>query len=242
MKMNKKQLFAAIGSLSMAGMLAVTSIAQPPEGDAPREGRRPGGRADGDAGRPENGERPEDGRAEGDRRDGERRDGERPDGGRRASGRPDGGRPDGAFGGRDGMRGGDPKMSARMMMERFDKDGDKKLNSEELVAALSEMRPPGGPEGANGGPGGPGGAAWADNMFKQNDKDGDGKLTGDEIPERMRQGMARVDTNNDGSVDRAEVERMMKNFGGGAGGGRPPRDGQPGEGGDRPARRPAVEE
>ena len=212
MKISKKQLFAAIGFLCMAGMLAVTSIAQPPEGDAPREGRRPGGRPDGDAGRREGGERP------------------------------DGGRPDGAIGGREGMRGGDPKMIARMMMERFDKDGDNKLNSEELVAALSEMRPTGGPEGAAGGPGGPGGAAWADNMFKQNDKDGDGKLTGDEIPERMRQGMARVDTNSDGSVDRAEVEQMMKNFRDGAGGGRPPRDGQPGEGGDRPARRPAVEE
>jgi hypothetical protein len=75
-------------------------------------------------------------------------------------------------------------------------------------------------------------------MFKENDKDGDGKLTGDEIPERMRQGMGRVDTNGDDSVDRAEIQQMMKNF---SGGGRPPRDGQPADGGDRPSRRPAIE-
>jgi len=225
MKINKNRLFSAVGSLGMAAMLATTSIAQPPEGaprpeGTPREGqRRPGGR-------PEGGERPEGG------------------------GRPEGG--PGGPGGREGMR-GDPKMMAQMMIEQFDKDGDKKLNSEELIAALSKMRPPagpgspGGPEGPGGssgpggGPGGPGSAAWAENMFKQNDKDGDGKLTGDEIPERMRQNTARIDTNSDGSVDRAEIQQMAKNFaGGGAGGGRPPRDGQP-EGGDRPARRPAAE-
>ena len=59
--------------------------------------------------------------------------------------------------------------------------------------------------------------------IKQNDKDGDGKLTGDEIPERMRQAMARIDTKSDNSVDEAELDQMLKSFGGGGGrGGRPP--------------------
>ncbi len=236
MKLNKTRLLAAFGSLGVAIATCNVSLAQPPEG-SPRDGDR--------AATQEREAKPDGGRREG------RPDGDRPEGGP--------GGPGGGFGGPGAGFGGErpsPEMIAKMMMQRFDKDGDQKLNAEELVAALGEMRPPGGaggpggfgggPGGFGGGPGGTGGpggfgggAQFAGRMFEQNDKDGDGKLTGDEIPERMRQGLARIDANGDQSIDRSELEKMMSNFG--REGGRPPRDGGQGEG-NRTPRRPAAEE
>jgi Ca2+-binding EF-hand superfamily protein len=162
--------------------------------------------------------------------------------GQNREGRP-GGRPEGGPGGPGGMMRGEPKVLAQMMLEKFDKDGDKKLDGEELLVALTELRSMGGGPGGPGGsgPGGFGGGQMAARVLEQNDKDGDGKLTGEEIPERMRQNLTSVDTNGDGSVDKAELEKRMSAMGGMVGpGGRGPREGQPAEG-DRP-KRPATEE
>jgi Ca2+-binding EF-hand superfamily protein len=219
MKINKQRLIAAIGTFGIAATLASTSVAQAPKEGAPDAKPQEPSRED-------------------------RPGPESREGGRPGFGRPDGGRPEGGPG---GMMRGEPKMVAQMMVERFDKDGDKKLDSEELLVALTEMRSMGGPGGPGGfgGPGGPGGfggpggAMAAGRMLEQNDKDKDGKLTGDEIPERMRENLARVDTNSDGSVDKAELEKMMSRMAGGPGG-RGPRDGQPAEG-DRPKRPPTEE-
>jgi len=156
-------------------------------------------------------------------------------------------------GGEGGMRGGDPAMVARMMMQRFDKDGDQKLNSDELLAALGAMRQmvgPGGPGSFGGGPGtggpggfgggpGAGGPQMMGRMFEQSDANGDGKLSGDEIPERMRQGMARIDTNGDGAIEKSEIEQMMRSFGGSNRPGGP--GGEGGEGNRTPKRPPAEE-
>ena len=84
------------------------------------------------------------------------------------------------------------------------------------------------------------------------DKNKDGKLSGEELPERMLGMLTRGDTNKDNGLDRAELEKMIAQFrgsnsrGGNDGppreGGRPPRDGErpAGEGrrpeGDRPPR------
>jgi Ca2+-binding EF-hand superfamily protein len=229
MKITMRTLMTAFSSLSLAALFASITLAQPPDRGS-REGR-PGGRLEG--------ARPEGGREAGP--------------GSREAG--PGGR---GFG--PGMREGgmrpDPAVMGKMMMERFDKDGDQKLNSEELVAAIRELRliampsGPGGPGGPGGGgfPGGPGfgggpgagGPQMAARMLEQYDADGDGKLTGDEIPERMRQGMARIDTNGDGAIDKAELEQMMRNMGGGD---RPTRErGQEGGEGNRTPRRPPVED
>ena len=66
--------------------------------------------------------------------------------------------------------------------------------------------PPGGPRpdgpGAPGGPGGFDPSAF----FVRMDKDGDGKLTGDEISDRLRENLASVDTNSDGSIDLGEFK------------------------------------
>jgi polyisoprenoid-binding protein YceI len=76
------------------------------------------------------------------------------------------------------------------------------------------------------GAGGPGGGGRRGNfdpvaMFRQRDADGDGKLTGDEIHERMRQDMAELDGDKDGAVSLEEFQARMRRFGGGQRGGGP---------------------
>jgi collagen type III alpha len=48
-------------------------------------------------------------------------------------------------------------------------------------------------------------------MLKQNDKNGDGKLSKDEAPERMREHFDQIDKNGDGSLDAEELKGMMQN-------------------------------
>jgi uncharacterized membrane protein len=73
-----------------------------------------------------------------------------------------------------------------------------------------------------------------DRIFQLNDKNNDQKLTGDEIPLRMKQNMERIDTNNNQAIEKSEVEKMFGGFRGGGfgrgGGGR----GAGGGGGPRP--------
>ena len=60
-------------------------------------------------------------------------------------------------------------------------------------------------------------------MFTQSDRNNDGKLSDDEIPEQMRQRMQLMDSDKDGSISKAEVEAMAARRGGPGGnrGGRP---------------------
>ena len=44
----------------------------------------------------------------------------------------------------------------------------------------------------------------------ESDEDGDGRLSRDELPERMRQRFERMDANGDGYVDREELEVMFE--------------------------------
>lgn len=57
------------------------------------------------------------------------------------------------------------------------------------------------------------------------DKDGDGKISKDEAPDRMKDGFDSMDTNGDGFIDKAEQAALIKRFqsrgGGGGGAGRP---------------------
>ena len=50
-----------------------------------------------------------------------------------------------------------------------------------------------------------------------NDKNGDGKVTKDELPGFLQRILDRADTNNDGAIDKAEAKRMAERFGGGRG-------------------------
>ncbi len=78
-------------------------------------------------------------------------------------------------------------------------------------------------------------------MFAERDLDGDGKLTGDEIPERMRERIEAIDTDGDGAISKDELVARMNARGGrdgGAGGPGTRREG--GAGGER-QQRPPVE-
>lgn len=57
-----------------------------------------------------------------------------------------------------------------------------------------------------------------DERFRQYDENGDGKITPKEAPARLRRFFDAIDQDHDGSIDRAELEAMLKNFGGGLGG------------------------
>jgi collagen type III alpha len=58
-------------------------------------------------------------------------------------------------------------------------------------------------------------------MFKRLDKNGDGKITRDEAPDRMAENFDKIDKNGDGAITPDEL--------------RPPGGGQGGPGGDRPS-------
>jgi HlyD family secretion protein len=102
----------------------------------------------------------------------------------------------------------------------------------------------GGPgrERGQGGRGGRGGRSFAMPAFAAMDKNKDGKVTADEMPEQMQRGFSRMDANGDGGIDQAEhqaaVDRMKQmqqqmQQGGGPGGpgGGPPGGGPPGASG-----------
>ena len=61
-----------------------------------------------------------------------------------------------------------------------------------------------------------------------NDKNGDGKIDKEELPERMQRILERADTNKDGALEKGEIEKMLEGVGR-AGGNRA-------GGGERPAR------
>lgn len=49
-------------------------------------------------------------------------------------------------------------------------------------------------------------------MILRSDKNGDGKVGRDEMPQRMKRIFARVDLNNDGLLDRQEIDKMAESF------------------------------
>lgn len=100
------------------------------------------------------------------------------------------------------------------------------------AAEAAESGQPAGPgptagPGGGGGPGrgGPGGGGGFDPaaMFANADSDGDGMLTGDEIPQRSRDNLAEIDTDGDQSISEAEwtvrMEAVRAQFGAGGRGG-----------------------
>ncbi len=67
-----------------------------------------------------------------------------------------------------------------------------------------------GSEGRGGAGGGPGGGRDPLAMFQRNDKNGDGKITEDERPERMTaERFTEMDTNKDKAVDQSEWQKGM---------------------------------
>lgn len=155
----------------------------------------------------------------------------------------------------DGVIDAKELANAVAVLKKLDKNGDGKLTDDEFRPARPQSGQggqggqggvggqrgapgekggePRRPEGQPGGGGGPGDNPGSDGDFVtrlfQNDKNKDGKLTKDELPEALQSIFERADTNRDGAVDRKEAEVLaerIKQRGGGQGQGtdgkRPP--------------------
>ena len=132
-----------------------------------------------------------------------------------------------------------------LMLATADTNGDKAIDRAELEAAMRQ-RMGGGQFGGGGGPFGGGGfdPRQMTERMMANDRNGDGKISADEVPPQM-QGMLRgADQNNDGAIDASEIEQATRRMGERFGGGRPGRGDRGARGGeegdddgDRPSRR-----
>lgn len=109
-------------------------------------------------------------------------------------------------------------------LAQLDADGDGKIT---LAEASPERR---GPD--RGRPGGPGDPDAFVERFMENDANGDGKLTPDEVPERAMPMLRGGDVNGDGAIDREELAQIAENMGRRFGRGGPDgREGPDGRGG-----------
>jgi len=125
----------------------------------------------------------------------------------------------GGRGGQGGSR--DPGQ----LFERADKNGDGKLTKDELPEQLAErlMKADANGDGAvtkaeldearKKAAGGRGGFDPAQ-MFKRLDRNGDGKVGLDELPEKMAERLAGADSDGDGAISQEEFEQARKSFGG----------------------------
>jgi Ca2+-binding EF-hand superfamily protein len=123
------------------------------------------------------------------------------------------------------------------MIERLDTNKDGAIDNKELAAVKDRFAQGGGqqPQRQQGQrPQGQQGQRPQFNptdmikRIKESDKNNDGKITKDELPEQMQRMFPRIDTNQDGAIDREELAVMEKRMAErGQGGQRP--DGQPGQ-------------
>lgn len=112
-------------------------------------------------------------------------------------------------------------------------EGDRPRPEGDRPRPDGEGRPGFGGPRPEGGPGRPGNS---DEFFKQLDKNGDGGVTKEEAPERMRENFDNIDANKDGKITAEEARQAMeRRFGGRGPGGPEGRPGRP-DGERRPAR------
>lgn len=107
---------------------------------------------------------------------------------------------------------GDGKLSKDELPERFgqrimqaDADKDGFVTKEEFAEVAKRMA---------GGRGGPGGPPDVSPLFDRADKNGDGKLTKDELPGPLAERLMKADADGDGAVTKAELEEARKKAGG----------------------------
>lgn len=96
------------------------------------------------------------------------------------------------------------------LVRNSDANGDKQLSKAEFEAGLKPADEPKQPLAGGGIPGRRGGAPQGVDprqQFQRLDANKDGKLSKDELPERMQQNFARLDANSDGSISAEELAR-----------------------------------
>lgn len=101
------------------------------------------------------------------------------------------------------------------LLRNADKDGDKKLSKEEFQSGLRPDDAPRQPLVGGQPPPGRRGEGPFDprEFFSRLDANKDGKLSKEEMPERMRENFARLDANSDGSVSQEEFGQAGRQFG-----------------------------
>ena len=125
----------------------------------------------------------------------------------------------------DGSLSASEIANASKTLVQLDKNGDGIISNEEMRLDPSAM--PGGIAGGGPGANGQFAGAMMGKMFQKSDANGDGKLSGDEIPERMRDKLKMVDKDGDGSVSKSEFAAMAARMEEG-GGKRPGKEGNAG--------------
>ena len=108
----------------------------------------------------------------------------------------------------DGKLSPDEIRNASDSLAALDKNGDGSITLAELQRTGPRM-----PLAAAGGPNA--GKLWQ--RLLAGDKNKDGKLSEDELPDRLRRGFSRLDANGDGVLDQQELATGMERFRGGAG-------------------------
>lgn len=136
---------------------------------------------------------------------------------------------------------GDGKLSKDEIPERMgpmlqsaDQDGDGAISKEELSSSMEQMRNRFRGGGGNFGPGGGFNPQQMVQQMAQYDRNRDGKLTADEVPEQMRGMLQGGDANGDGGIDTAELQQIAERMSQRTGRGGP--DAGPGDRGDRRGR------
>jgi Ca2+-binding EF-hand superfamily protein len=101
-------------------------------------------------------------------------------------------------------------------LKKLDKNNDGKLTREEMRPSSEGRGRDGGGRGQDaGGRGQDGGRGRGGSMMERLmgfDKNKDGKVTKDEMPEQMKRMLDRGDANKDGALDRTEIEKMVERF------------------------------
>jgi Ca2+-binding EF-hand superfamily protein len=127
-----------------------------------------------------------------------------------------------------------PESMRERFFERADANGDGVVDRQEVEQMARRA-----PRGPGGGPGGPPGEGLVERLMGL-DKNGDGKLTKEELPEWMQERMfERADANGDGAIDRQEAEQIAERLRRGPQPEAPP-EGRPDDAGQR-GERPADE-
>lgn len=116
---------------------------------------------------------------------------------------------------RDGVISSSEIRNAPAALASLDKDHDGKITREEV---RPNFGPDGGPGGRPPGQGGNGSPEMVKTLLGF-DKNGDGKLSKDELPERMQGMFARGDVNKDGFLSKEEIEKLAGSSGGNERGG-----------------------